>query len=111
MVGRAEAARMAVDFHVVRRVGEDHRSALIAHQRCEGLPVEGVAAQDAMLAEKQQIADLADLRPRRDFGYVITRVVILPRHIFERGDPQIDLAHLEAGHLEAEIEALQGKIL
>jgi len=111
MVDRAEAARVPVDRHVVGRIGEDHRSALIAHQRCEGLPVEGVAAQDAMLAEKQQIADLADLRPRRDLGQDVGRVVLLGGLVFERVYPQVDLAHLEAGHLEAEIEAEQREVL
>ena len=44
MVDRAEAAGMPVDFHVVRRVGEDCRSVFLAHQCREGQGIEGAAA-------------------------------------------------------------------
>ena len=52
MVDRPEAARMAVDFHVVRWVDENRSGAFLAHQRREGFRIEGVAAQDAMIAEE-----------------------------------------------------------
>ena len=52
MVDRPEAARMAVDWHVVGRVGEDHSGELLTHQHCEGLRIEGIAAQYAMAAEE-----------------------------------------------------------
>jgi hypothetical protein len=104
MVDCAEAARMALDRHVVGWVGEDHGGAVLAHQRCEDLGIEGVAAHGAMMAEEPQIADLADRRLGRDLGHGISRVVIRRGHLFEGIDPQIDLAHLEAGNLEAEIE-------
>src|SRR3984893_17316954 len=45
MVDRAEAAHMALDRHVERRVAEDHTSALLAHQGYEIGRVEGIAAQ------------------------------------------------------------------
>ncbi len=104
MVDRAETARMAVDLHIVGRIREDHHGALLAQQRGEGFRIEGIAAQDAMLAEEPQIADLAERRARRELGHGISRVVIRLGHVIERGDPQIDLTHLEAGDLEAEIE-------
>ena len=52
MVDRAEAARVTVDRHVVGRVGEDHRGAIVAHQCGEGRGIESVAAQDAMAIEE-----------------------------------------------------------
>jgi hypothetical protein len=111
MVDRAEAARVALDRHIVGRVGEDHGGPFLAHQRREGFRIEGTAAQDSMAAEEPQIPDLADRRLGRDLGHGISRVVILLGHVIERGDPQIDLGHLEAGHLEAEIESEEREVL
>jgi hypothetical protein len=64
-----------------------------------------------MAAEEPQIPDLADRRLGRDLGHGISRVVILLGHVIERGDPQIDLGHLEAGDLEAEIEPEEREVL
>src|ERR1700737_4781964 len=65
VVDRAEAARMAVDFHVVRRGGKDHRGMFLAPQRREGQSIEGAAAQQPIATEEPGIADLADQRPSR----------------------------------------------
>jgi len=43
---------MAVDRHIVGWIREDHHGALLAQQRGEGFRIEGVAAQDAMIAEE-----------------------------------------------------------
>ena len=102
---------MALDRHVVRRVGEDHRSAFRAHQGYEVSGVKGIAAQHAMGTKEPQIPDLAEWRPRRKFGYRIDWVVGRVRLVFEGCDAQIDLAHLKAGELEAEIEAEQREVL
>ena len=83
MVDRAEAARMAVDFHVVRRVGEDRRGVFLAHQRREGQSIKGAAAQKPMAAEEPEIADLADRRPGRALGQNIGRIGILGRVVLE----------------------------
>ena len=64
-----------------------------------------------MATEKPQIPDLAERRPRRKFGYRIGGVVGRVRLVLERCDAQIDLAHLKAGELEAEIEAEQREVL
>ena len=61
--------------------------------------------------EQPQIAELADRRPRRQLGYGIGGIVSRLGHFVERGDPQIDLAHFEAGDLEAEIEVEQRELL
>jgi hypothetical protein len=44
MVDRAEAARVAVDRHVVWRIGEDCRSAFVPHQHGESRGIERAAA-------------------------------------------------------------------
>jgi len=51
MVDRAEAAGVTVDRHVVGRVGEDHRGAIVAHQCGECGGIESVAAKDPVLIE------------------------------------------------------------
>jgi hypothetical protein len=48
MMDRPEAARVAIDFDVVRRVGEHCGGAFCAHQRGERLGLERVTAQHAM---------------------------------------------------------------
>jgi len=44
MADRAEATGMAVDRHVVWRVGEDHRGAFVSHQRGKSGSIERAAA-------------------------------------------------------------------
>src|SRR6516162_8695249 len=68
VMDRAETARVTLDRHVVRWVGKDHRGALRAHQRGEGLGIEGITAQDAMSPRKPQISNFADWRRRRNRG-------------------------------------------
>jgi len=75
MVGRAEAARMTLDRHVVGRVGEHHRGVFFADQRREGGRIEGVAAEHAMVAEDPQISYLAEGRADRRRRQHIGRVV------------------------------------
>ena len=110
MADLAETARMAVDRHIVGRVGEHHRRPLLAHQGLPGGEIECVAAQQPMRAQPPQIAGLADRRRDGRLDDRIGRVRHRRRRI-ERADPQIDLGHLEAGDFEAEIEAEQGEVL
>ena len=63
MVHRTEAARVTVDLDVVRRVCEDRSGPFLAHQDREGSRIEGAAAQEAMMAKKPEITELADPGP------------------------------------------------
>ena len=87
-----------------------HRGAFLAHQRGEGLGIEGVAAQNAMRPKQPQISRLADRRRRRDLGQDIGRVGTRGRRVVERGDPQIDLAHLKAGDFDVKIETAERQV-
>src|SRR5438477_13130033 len=63
-----------------------------------------------MLAEPPEIAGLADRRARARFGIGIGR--ILGRRLaIEFGDLEVDLAHLEADDLDAEIELGKREVL
>jgi len=102
---RAKPARVTLDRHVVRGVGKHHRGAFLAHQQSEGAGIDGVATQHAMPAKNPYITESADRSPRHDLGHDIGRVdLIRGRRVFERGDPQIDLADLKAGILDVKIE-------
>ncbi len=63
-----------------------------------------------MLPEKPHISDFADRRSYRDLGQRIGRISSLGGCVLERGDPQVDLAHLEAGHFEVEVETAERKV-
>jgi LmbE family N-acetylglucosaminyl deacetylase len=80
---RAKAARVTVDPHVVGRVGDDDRSAILSHQCGECRAIESAAAQETMATEHPQILDLADRRLRREFGQRIGWIVSLVRRILE----------------------------
>ena len=83
MADRAEAARVTVNRHVIRWVGEDHRGPLFAHQRSVGGGIEGIVAQDTMTPEDPRISDLADCRARRNIGCRIARIVSPVRDTLE----------------------------
>jgi hypothetical protein len=102
---------VAVDRHVVGRIGKHHRRPLLAHQIPKDRDIDHIGAQHAMPAQQPQIAGLADCRPRRHVRQIVGGIGSRVRRIVERGDPQIDLAHLETRDLEAEIEAEQREVL
>src|ERR1700730_590680 len=74
MVDGTKTARMTVDWHVVGRVGKGHRSTSLTHQLHTGVVVAGITAQDAMQAEKPQIAELAHTPAGRQLGHRIGRI-------------------------------------
>ena len=62
-------------------------------------------------AEDPFITESADRRPRHDRGHDIGRVGrVLARRVFERGDPQIDLADLKAGYFDVKIEIAERQV-
>ena len=63
-----------------------------------------------MTTKQPEIAELADWRSHRDLGQDVGRILVLDAEVVERGDPQIDLAHLETGDFEAEIEPAEGEV-
>jgi hypothetical protein len=107
---RSEAARVAVDAHVIRRIGEHQIGLLPLHERGIGAWVEGVSAQHAVLAQQPQITRARYRRPLRYRGKVIRSVFRLARRS-QAFDPEVDLAHLEAGRLQAEIQIQKRQLL
>jgi hypothetical protein len=63
---RPEPADMAVDRHVVWRVGEDHRGPGLAHEHAISLLVEGTAAMHPVRTEEPGVAGPGHRRPRGD---------------------------------------------
>ena len=97
---------MPVDRDVVRRIGEDGRSALAPHQDRMRRLVPRVAAQNPVTAQQPEVADAAD-RGTDDLWN--GRLVDVGVFRGERFNPQIDLAHVEADRLnvEGELDARQ----
>jgi hypothetical protein len=60
MMDRAEAARMAIDLDVVRRISDHRGGAFLAQQCRECTEIKGIATQDGMFAKQPLIADPAD---------------------------------------------------
>ena len=59
-----------------------------------------------MAAQAPQISELADRWAVRKLGHHIRRVVVAFGRLVERGDPQINLAHLKTSDLDIEVEAV-----
>src|SRR5882757_6455955 len=96
----AEAAGMAFDRHVVGWVGENRRSAVLPHQHPVRALFKCIAAIDSMWPELPKIPRPAYRRPRFRRGYLVIGISLRSGAL----DPQINLADLETGHIEAEIK-------
>jgi hypothetical protein len=103
VVDLPEPGAVALDRHVIGRVGKDHRGPFLAHHARKGRRIEDTAAQKFVIADNPEIAGLTDGGTRCRFGSGIGRV-ISGRSLFEAGDFEIDLADLETDNVEAEVE-------
>src|SRR6202162_1486017 len=95
MMDGAETAGMAVNRHVVGRVGEAPRGPLAAHQRHIRTLLDRAAAVDAMRPQSPEIARAAYRQTGLWSGHFIVVVWL-------RGDPldqQIDIGNVEPGHI------------
>ena len=108
MADRAEPADMAVDRHIVRRIGEDHGGPGLLHQDAIGRLVESAAAMNPVATEEPGVARPGYRRPGPDCQRHIVRIGFRRR----RGpfDQEIDLGHIETGGLQAEIEIELGQL-
>src|SRR4051812_14636249 len=106
MVYGAKPADMTLDRDVVWWVGEDGGGSLLAHQRLVGAILERIAAIESMRAQLPQVPRAAQRRAGSGFGYYVIFVGSLIHPL----DQQIDLADLEPGHIEAEIEIEAGEL-
>src|SRR5947207_12965212 len=98
---------MAVDRHVVRRIGKYSLRLLAAHEPFERSNVSGITAEEPMRTELPQITHLRDGRAvhhkRRHF---VGRIMpLLPLALL---NDKINLRGIEAGDLDGKIEAQIG---
>src|ERR1700719_1001731 len=91
---------MAFDRHVVGWVGENRSGAVLLHQHPVRALFKCIAAIDPMWPELPKIPGVAYRRPRLRLGYLVIGISLRSSIL----DQQIDLADLEACHLEAEIK-------
>ena len=92
---------MAVDRHVVGRVGEDHPRLLAVHQQPDDVRVERVAADQPVRPELPDIARPAARRPGLGQPVVLGIAGLLRRQPL---DQAVDLRDREAGDADVEAE-------
>ena len=97
----ARAADVAVDLHVVGRIGEDHPRLLAVHQPTDDVGVERVAADQPVRPELPDIARPAARRPGLGQPVVLGIAGLLRRQPL---DQAVDLRDREAGHADVEAE-------
>src|ERR1035438_3848535 len=99
MLRGAVSRCMAVYFHSIRRVCQDHICALAIEERGKGCFEEGISAEDAAIAEGPEVAELADCRACLRG---IDRVLFVGSFASLLQN-QIDLRHLKARDRNIEI--------
>jgi hypothetical protein len=97
---------MAFDRHVVGWVGEDRGRAVLPHQHLVRILLDRAAAMDPVRPQLPEVTRPAYCRPRFRRGYLVIGISLRSGAL----DPQIDLADLETGHLEAEVELELGEL-
>lgn len=101
---RAQAANIAVDLHVVRRIGEDEVGLGAIHQRLEVDRAARIAAQQAMAAKVPQVARTrhgrASSKSDSVLGLVRAVRICLARLLYG----EVDLGQAEPGQLDVELE-------
>ena len=102
MLDRAGAADMAVDRHIVGRVGKNHFCPLAIHQRCHDIAIECAAADQSMLPKLPDIARPATRWAVCRWKQVVCRIAGLFR--IEPFDQAVDLGDREAGQTNVEVE-------
>ena len=70
----AQARDVAVDRHVVRRIGDDQGSLVVVHQLGPGICLQRVAAQECMLTKRPEVALCCDQRSRADDDIVVAGI-------------------------------------
>ena len=98
VLDRAQPRDVARDRHVVRRVGEQHVRLVGPQHVGVALGLQGVAAEQAMLAKDPKVAQAAHRRgagvDRRQFVFLIDAAAV---------QQDVDLAHLEAADFEIDL--------
>ena len=97
VLDRAEAGHVVFDRDVPWRIGEDHLSPLSLHQASVAFCPEGVGAEQSMVAETPEVAELRQWRINLvDDGQ---RVLFVDR----AAERDIDLAHFKAADSQIDI--------
>jgi hypothetical protein len=97
MANAAEAADVAVNGNVVRRIGKDEFSLRTGKELIVDSRVAGISAEQAMAIEQPQIAGLADRRTRRWIGALIFWPAPGPVGFARFLQDEVDLRHLKPG--------------
>jgi len=105
MLDGAEPANVAVDLHVVGRIGEHHLGAVAIKQKRVGRGIHRIATDETVTPDPPDIAGARDGRPQGGSRHGVRRVIVR----LGTAKQEVDLGHFEAGdgNVEIEIEARQ----
>ena len=109
MANLAKAADMAVDGHVIGRVGEDQLRLVLSQKGSIDIRIGGIAADQPVFSNLPDIANLCDGRSGINERDVFFRNIRCIRLQFT--DENIDLGGLEAGKGKIEVEIDREKFL
>ncbi len=108
MAGLSASTDVAMDRHVVGRIGKSGAGSLRAKEPAIGFGVQRVAAQNLVTSQQPKIAGPGDCGPQHGGNRPFGRFTAVLR---QRLDAQIDFANVESGRLERKIEAGACKLL
>ena len=108
MAGLSRSTDVAIDRHVIGRIGKGGAGGLRAKERAIGFGVQRIAAQNSVTIQQPEIAGPGDGWSRDGGNRPFARVTFGLR---QRLDAQIDFAGVETGRLECKIEVDDGKLL
>ena len=103
----AQARNVAINLHVIRRVGKNEFGLVVIHQQLVSRGIGGITADQDVLSKHPDITQTADRRSARLLGHLVFRLLTF---IPDTLEDDVDLGGLETRqeHIEAQIDkALQ----
>src|SRR5579862_4258350 len=100
MMDLALAAYMAVDLHVVGRVGENCAGLNVDHERYVAGVIESVPTVDLVISERPDVTLLRNSRASRELEVVVAITNIFLKRLYT----EIDLWSLKARRLDVEVQ-------
>src|SRR3954471_11989349 len=107
MLYGSEPTDVAVDPHVVRRIGKDQVGLLVSEEELVIADGSSVATKQAMPTESPQVAMARD-RKGRELGHQVCRCNLLGLALACLVQREIDLCQRETGERHVEVDVDQG---
>jgi len=103
----AQARNVAINLHVIRRVGKNEFGLVVIHQQLVSRGIGGITADQDVLSKHPDITQTADRRPARLLGHLVFRLLTFVPDTLE-DDVDLGGSKTRQEHIEAQIDkALQ----